>query len=82
MGGWNYPGGRKEILELLSALPRVEVAEHDEVLAFAETARLAGRGLGWVDVHLLASARLAGVSLWTLDRRLDRAARDLDLATQ
>ena len=70
-------GRRTEILALLSALPPVAVADHGEVLALIARARLAGRGLGWIDVHLLASARLSHTPLWTLDRRLERSAADL-----
>jgi hypothetical protein len=58
----------------------VEVAEHGEALAFLESHRLSGRGLGWVDVHLLASAKLSAAPLWTIDRRLGDVARDLHLA--
>jgi len=65
------------VLDLLSALPQVEVAEHREVIEFVESHGLAGRGIGWVDAHLLASARLGGIGLWTLDARLAAAARAL-----
>src|SRR4030066_1929605 len=65
---------RKEILSLLTALPRAAVAGHEEALAFVEANRLMGRGIGWVDVHLLASARLAGVPLWPLARRVEEGA--------
>lgn len=68
---------RAEILTLLDKLPEVAVATHDEVLTLVERHRLAGRGLGWIDAHLLASARLARSPLWTLDRRLADAARAL-----
>jgi predicted nucleic acid-binding protein len=68
---------RNEVLELLGELPSVPVANHDEVLAFVESRRLMGRGLGWVDMHLLASAVLAGVPLWTSDRNLSVVARSL-----
>ena len=68
---------RREILALLEALPAAEVAEHDEVLAFLDTHRLAGRGIGWVDAHLLASARLSRLPLWTRDRHLGALARAL-----
>lgn len=71
---------RREILRLLEALPRADVAEHQEVLAFLKTHRLSGRGIGWVDAHLLASARLTRLRLWTLDRPLRRLARQLGLA--
>ena len=66
---------RDEILTLLRVLPEVPVAEHDEALAFVERHQLTGKGIGWIDVHLLASAHLARTSLWTADRRLRAAAR-------
>jgi len=71
---------RAEIVSLLSALPRTSVAAPDEVLAFVEMHHLAGRGLGYVDVCLLASALVTGVPLWTLDKRLNSAALELDSA--
>jgi len=71
---------RAETLGLLATLPRAAMADHDEVLALVERARLAGRGLGWVDMHLLASARLSRSSILTLDLDLARAARDLGVA--
>ncbi len=51
----------------------------DEVLQFIETQRLMGKGLGYIDRQLLASARLTGMPLWTLDKRLHRVARQLRL---
>ena len=71
---------RQEILELLQTLCTSPVAGHDEVLRFIESNRLMGLGLGYVDVHLLASARLSGLPLWTLDRALQTAAARLDAA--
>jgi predicted nucleic acid-binding protein len=68
---------REEILSLLGNLPQAPRAEEKEVLAFLGTHRLFGIGLGWIDVHLLASARLAGAALWTRDRRLASAAESL-----
>lgn len=68
---------RSEILGLLRNLPQAPVVDHDEVLAFVETHALAGSGLGWLDVHLLASATLAGERFWSRDRRLAHAARRL-----
>ena len=70
---------RGEILSLLDALPQVTVADHDEALWLLESARLVGSGLGWVDVHLLASARLGRTTLWTLDAGLAECARRLGL---
>lgn len=68
---------RDEILELLGALPETPCADHAEVLNFVAERGLAGKGLGWIDVHLLASALLAGCSLWTLDKALAGAAAEL-----
>ncbi len=65
---------RQEVLDLLKALPQARVAEHEEVLQFLEGRQLYGRGLGWVDAHLLASTVLTGCTFWTLDRPLRRAA--------
>ncbi len=70
---------RSEILRLLQALPEARAAEHEEVLRFVEARRLFGRGIGWVDAHLLASALLSGAALWTLDRRLARVATALKI---
>ena len=61
---------RDHILELLSALPTTEEVEHDEVLEFVAVRKLHGQGIGWIDVHLLASAILSGVPLWTNDKKL------------
>jgi predicted nucleic acid-binding protein len=70
---------RPQILGLLAELPQAEAAQHGEVLEFVERHGLAGSGIGWVDVHLLVSAALSGVGIWTLDRRLSIAARRLSL---
>jgi hypothetical protein len=71
---------RREILELIAALPRASTLAPDEVLEFVDRHRLVGSGIGWVDAHLLAAAALDGTSLWTLDRRLATVAARLDLA--
>ena len=68
---------RSEILSLLQSLPLAAQAEHEEVMRFIEDHRLAGHGLGYVDMHLLASALLSRVPLWTFDNQLRRAASRL-----
>jgi predicted nucleic acid-binding protein len=68
---------RTEILDLLEALPQSTIAEHDEVMHFLNENLLYGRGLGWIDLHLLVSASLSKVKLWTIDRTLKRAAEEL-----
>jgi predicted nucleic acid-binding protein len=70
---------RNKLLSALTTLPHTPIAGHDEVLAFLESHRLMGRGLGWVGIHLLASARLAKLPFWTLDKRLAAVATALQL---
>ena len=71
---------RDHFLQLLAALPQAPAAGHDEALRLLRTQRLHGQGLGWIDVHLLASALLAGCALWTLDKRLAAAASKLGVS--
>ncbi len=72
---------RATILEALQDLPLACVATTDEVLGFIGTHALHGLGIGYVDVCLLASARLTpGCVLWTLDKRLAAAAARLGVA--
>jgi len=70
---------RAMVLSLLGELPTVPVAENEEVLALLDREKLYGRGLGWIDAHLLASAMLADSPLWTLDASLKRAATHLKI---
>jgi hypothetical protein len=72
---------RALIIELLSSLPIVNVADPGEVLAFIESSRLYGGGIGYVDMHLLAAVMLTpGVLIWTRDKRLRTAAMALGRA--
>ena len=76
-------GDRSSILELLQDLPSARVAENEEVLAFIEHRALHGKGIGYVDVHLLASVALTdGTKLWTRDKRLRDAAEAMGCAFQ
>lgn len=70
---------RREFLGLLHSLPRAPWAAHSEFLHFVEMEGLHGKGIGAVDAHLLAAARLAGARLWTKDRALAGAAARLRL---
>ncbi len=70
---------RNEILSLLQSLPMTPTIEFDEFLFFIDRNHLIGKGVGFVDVHLLASAQLAGVPLWTADKRLKSVADQLKL---
>jgi predicted nucleic acid-binding protein len=71
---------RSEIISLLQRLPGAIRAGHEEVMQFIEHYGLMGKGLGYIDMHLLASARLTGVPLWTLDKRLNKVIIKLGLA--
>ena len=72
---------RDVILTALQELPQAVVASEVEVLRFINLQALHGLGIGYVDVHLLASARLtSGGSLWTRDKRLHAVAEQLGLA--
>ncbi len=71
---------RAKILSLLQALPTALEANHAEVLRFIESNKLMGKGLGYVDVHISASAKLTGVPLWTLDKRLNEANNKLGIS--
>jgi predicted nucleic acid-binding protein len=72
---------RDIVIDALCQLPRVQAAADFEVLGFIDQQNLFGRGLGYIDVHLLAATRLtAGASLWTIDRRLHAVAADIGLA--
>lgn len=68
---------RAETLALLREVPSAPLLGQAEVLGFIERHGLAGRGVGFVDIHLLAAARVSGAALWTRDKRLAAAAADL-----
>jgi predicted nucleic acid-binding protein len=68
---------RTTLLHLLNSLPRSVEATHNEVFTLVESRNLSGRGIGWIDAHLLASALLSAADLWTLDKRLARIYTDL-----
>ena len=72
---------RQEVLDLLTNLPRSFVASDAEVLHFIDANAIFGRGVGYIDAHLLAATRLtAGARLWTRDKRLHGVAAALNLA--
>lgn len=71
------PRGREELLAAYDRIHRVAPVPHSEVVAFVRAHNLHGRGIGWVDVHLLASSLVADVLLWTADQRLANLAEEL-----
>ena len=70
---------RDEIISLLKALPMAQTIAFEEFLFFVDQNQLMGKGLGFVDIHLLASAQLTGIPLWTEDKSLNSAAERLKL---
>ena len=70
---------RKEIIALLHALPPVNKVEDDELLLFLERHAIMGRGVGLIDVHLLASCHLDGCRLWTKDKQLRTIATEMEI---
>ena len=68
---------RKEILKLLQSLTQIKVTNHNEIIYFVEQNRLYGIGLGYIDVHLLASCIIDNAKLYTHDRKLKKAAKEL-----
>ena len=71
---------RNQVLNLLQGLPTAVVASDSEVLLLIERSNLMGRGIGYVDAHLLAAAKLSHSGLWTQDRRLAALAQEQGLA--
>lgn len=70
---------RNEIIQLLEALPTVDVLEHVEIMEFIESRKLMSIGIGYVDVHLLGSSLLSNTPLWTRDKSLIKAAMLLNV---
>jgi hypothetical protein len=71
---------RAEVLALFDQLPAATLVSHQEVLQFVERHRLIGRGLGWIDLHLLASTLVSRATLATRDRTLARVADALGVS--
>ena len=73
-------GGRRHLLADYVQMHQAPVVPHRDVVAFVRDRRLHGRGIGWIDVHLLASALVGHLRLWTTDPRLATVARELSIA--
>jgi hypothetical protein len=71
---------RTKTLAALNCLPRTKTGTIDECMRFIELHQLFGKGIGWNDIQILVAARLSGTVLWTRDRRLEEAAKDLNVA--
>jgi|SRR5918996_1890718 predicted nucleic acid-binding protein len=70
-------GGRTKLLRDYAQMHRAPVIDDADVIAFVRERRLHGRGIGWIDAHLLASALIGRLRLWTTDPRLATVAEEL-----
>ena len=70
-------GGRLKVLESYPLMHQAGMVPHDEVVGFARARKLPGRGAVWIDIHLLASAMVSGMQLWSADRPMAEIAREL-----
>ena len=73
-------GGRGLLLANYEQMHQAPLVPHREVVAFVRERRLHGRGVGWIDAHLLASALVGRLKLWTVDPRLAALAKDLGIS--
>ena len=72
-------GGRKQLLANYEQMDQAPMVSHAEVVEFVRGRRLHGRGVGWIDAHLLASALVGRLKLWTTDPRLAAVAKELGI---
>lgn len=75
-----YLKNRNQIIDLMQSLPKTDHAADEEVLTYIETNKIYGKGLGWVDLHLLVSTILEQAKLWTLDKKLAKVAQNFHAA--
>jgi predicted nucleic acid-binding protein len=73
-------GGRKKLLADYEQMHQAPVVPHADVVAFVRNRRLHGRGIGWIDAHLLASSLVGRLKLWTTDPRLMALATELGVS--
>ena len=72
-------GGRRQLLKEYEQMHQAPVVPHSDVVAFVRDRRLHGRGIGWIDAHLLASALVGRLRLWTIDPALTMLAKELGI---
>jgi len=72
-------GGRKELLASYEQMHQAPMVSHDEVAVFVRERRLHGRGIGWIDAHLLASSLVGRLKLWTADPRLAMLSKEFGI---
>jgi predicted nucleic acid-binding protein len=73
-------GGRRKLLAKYERMPHARLVPHSHVVEFVEARSLHGRGMGWIDIHLLASALIERLRLWTADPRFSAVAQELGIS--
>jgi predicted nucleic acid-binding protein len=73
-------GGRRKLLAAYERIHHATTVPHSEVVAFVDHRNLYGRGVGWIDIHLLASALVNRLDLWTADPRFAAMAAEVGVA--
>ena len=73
-------GGRRNVLAYYEQIYQAAIVPHHEVVALVRHRALHGRGAGWIDIHLLASAMVGRLQLWTADPRLHALAQEIGVA--
>ena len=73
-------GGRQELLANYERMDQAPVVAHADLVAFVRDRKLHGRGIGWIDVHLLASALVGRLKLWTIDPALATLAKEMRIS--
>jgi hypothetical protein len=72
-------GGRTRVLDDYARMEHARAVAHEELVTLVRTRRLFGRGIGWIDVHLLASAILCRATFWTADQALEEVASEFGI---
>ena len=72
-------GGRRQLLTDYEQMHQAPVVPHSDVVVFVRDRRLYGRGIGWIDAHLLAASLVGRLRLWTIDPALAMVAKELGI---
>ena len=73
-------GGRRKLLAAYELMHQASAVSHHDIVWFVRERQLYGRGVGWIDIHLLASAIVGRMQFWTVDQRLSAVAREFGVA--
>ena len=73
-------GGRRKLLAAYERMYQASTVPHHDIVCFVRERDLHGRGVGWIDIHLLASAIVSRMQLWTVDQRLTEVAKEFGVA--